>query len=405
MTTKKTPVELPRLAWQHQQQLTKYKAVSDVIDLASASSLCLPLPNINADVLIQEQLEGMRKYPGRIGIADELTDSLSQMLRRWTGALVPESEILVSNGIYGAYQAILQASDKPLLIVPSLCHEPHKAAFRALGKTLIECPADETAKMDLARLKELLAAHHGRVEYVYICHNRGQVVGEEYLLELSEIICKAKVAGMYDADIIYTSHQKDAQPWLPFVLEKVRSHMLIMGTLSKEFGMPGIRIGYIVGSDRLLAKVRTHQEEVLEMVPSPSQIIAKSYVEAVDLDAVRTNLRERMSTLVNGLSTLGWDVSAPAIGINLHIPVPKSFTKQSDVPADELFSWYVWQKAGVLVRIGSTDGSARADEIRLVISQPQERLKQAIDRLAQAGIHYSMSLPPMITKDYLTFIA
>jgi len=404
MTTTNTTAQLPSLAWQLQKKLTKSVAPKQVIDLASASGLHLDLPQINMKQLAEGQLARIGVYPGRISIATELTATISETLKKWTGASIPNSEIMITSGIYGAYRTILLSSPKPLIIVPELTHEPHKAAFKALGKRLLECPADPEGRMDLGKLRVILGSNREKTAYVYICHNRGQLINEAYLLELSDIICKAKTAGLYDADIIYTTHTEAAQPWLPFITEKVRSHMLIMGTLSKEFGMPGIRIGYVVGSARLMDHIKVHQEETLEMIPAPSQIIASHIMGKVRLDKVQEQLQDRMKTLVRGLSGLGWKVSKPAVGINLRIPVPPSFAKQKIVAADELFSWYTWQAAGVLIRIGSTDGTNRNTEVRLVICQTTQTIDKAIQQLLKAGITYDMKLPEDCIKNYLAYI-
>nr|WP_228489256.1 cobyrinate a,c-diamide synthase [Raineyella fluvialis] len=92
-------------------------------------------------------------------------------------------------------------------------------------------------------------------------------------------------------------------------------HLLVVRSLTKTWGLAGLRAGYVVGDPRLIARLAAQQPPWSVSSPALAAMVActtdRARVEA-QLAVVRTT-RDR-DHLIESLTTLGWDVVTPAAG-------------------------------------------------------------------------------------------
>ena len=117
-----------------------------VIDLSDASNMHLLREVAGAKVHAQLQshlsefLKSTESYPPRFRSAPGLEEAFVSFLKRWTNISVAPQDVVVFNGVYGAFQTLTLSQPGKYVLVPEFVHQMHKAAFTALGKKVIEIP-------------------------------------------------------------------------------------------------------------------------------------------------------------------------------------------------------------------------------------------------------------------------
>jgi len=151
-------------------------------------------------------------------------------------------------------------------------------------------------------------------------------------------------------------------------------------SLSKTYNMTGWRIGFAVGNKRIiegLGKIKTNldsgifqaiQEAGIEALRSPDDII----------DNIRRIYQERRDKLVNGLRGAGLELHSPKATFYLWIKVPKGYTSSE-------FTAHLLKEAGVMTTPGNGFGEAGEGYIRISLTQPLDRIEEAVERINRQG--------------------
>jgi LL-diaminopimelate aminotransferase len=149
-------------------------------------------------------------------------------------------------------------------------------------------------------------------------------------------------------------------------------------SLSKTYNMTGWRIGFAVGRKDVIAGLGKVKQNVDSGV---FQAIQEAGIEALTgpQDEAKRNvkiLEKRRNLMVKGLEELSWDVTKPKATFYLWIPVPGGGSSIE-------FAKKVLDEAGVVVTPGVGFGEYGEGYIRIALTQTEERLKEALDRLSK----------------------
>lgn len=151
------------------------------------------------------------------------------------------------------------------------------------------------------------------------------------------------------------------------------------GSFSKTFNMTGFRLGYAVGHPDLIAGLKKCKGQIDSGAPI---FIQKAGITALEMyhedgtppSIIKSNMEiyaERRNTLVNGLRELGFDV-----------PMPKgTFYVWFDcmMPSDEFTEKMI--DLGIIVTPGPGFGESAEGYIRMTVTEPVERIKEALARM------------------------
>ena len=99
-------------------------------------------------------------------------------------------------------------------------------------------------------------------------------------------------------------------------------------TTSKTFGMPGWRCGFAVGNRELveaLRKIKTNLDYGLFTAVQKAAIAAMTLDEKDYIERVRATYQRRRDLLVDGLNSLGWNITKPKGSMYVWFPVPSGF--------------------------------------------------------------------------------
>jgi alanine-synthesizing transaminase len=150
-------------------------------------------------------------------------------------------------------------------------------------------------------------------------------------------------------------------------------------SLSKAYNVPGWRIGACVGNSSIIARLAELKSLVDYGIFLPLQLAAAAALSTKeDLTAATvTTYRGRLTTLQRGLSKLGWETSMPQAGCCLWARVPASSRSLGATAYCE----QLLDKQGIALTPGLLFGAEYEEWIRFAAVTPEERIREAIDRL------------------------
>jgi LL-diaminopimelate aminotransferase len=152
-------------------------------------------------------------------------------------------------------------------------------------------------------------------------------------------------------------------------------------SLSKSYNMAGSRIGYAVGNADILGALAKLKSNLDYGVFEPVQHAAAHALlhgEAF-LKENAALYQKRRDVLVDGLKQIGWEVKKPSATMFVWAAVPTGWRSTE-------FAYELIDRAGVVVVPGNAFGEYGEGYVRIALVQSEEKLKQAVERIAQANI-------------------
>jgi aspartate/methionine/tyrosine aminotransferase len=158
-------------------------------------------------------------------------------------------------------------------------------------------------------------------------------------------------------------------------------NVVLFQSLSKRSNLPGLRIGFVMGDRRFIAKFLELRSVAAPQVPIPSQEVAiAAYRDELHVDANRDLYREKFD-LVDQIIGDRYGYRRPAGGFFLWLDV-------SALGGSEVVAANLWREAGVRVLPGryaardQDDGSnPGADYIRVAMVHDKETTAEALHRI------------------------
>lgn len=151
---------------------------------------------------------------------------------------------------------------------------------------------------------------------------------------------------------------------------------LEINSLSKSFSLAGTRIAYIVGNAEMVAIIKQLKSNLDFGIFEPIQQVAALALD--NAEEVTANLRktfsERHKTLMEGLTSIGWEVAPSDGGMFVWAKYPSSLNSVE-------FAFKAIEKTGVVMVPGTAFGTAGEGYMRLALVQPVDQLSKAVDRL------------------------
>ncbi|MEK3764530.1 MULTISPECIES: pyridoxal phosphate-dependent aminotransferase [unclassified Solibacillus] len=158
-------------------------------------------------------------------------------------------------------------------------------------------------------------------------------------------------------------------------------------TLSKSYNMAGWRIGFAVGNAEIVEAINIIQDHLF-----CSQFPAIQHAAALALNEEQTCVEElrdlyerRRNILVEEAQKIGWHITAPKGSFFAWLPVPASYTS-------EQFADLLLEKADIAVAAGNGFGEYGEGYIRVGLLVDEERLREAIQRIAKLGLFAKVTL-------------
>lgn len=307
------------------------------------------------------------------------TPELRAALGNHLGASDPE--ILVSAGSQGALFALVHAwagpGDQVLLPDPGFLAYPTLA--RLAGAEPVPYPLAPDFSLDPGLFKAALDAAP-RARLAIMNHPANPTGAGASRAALDEVYAACRTRGVVlVSDEVYRELYLAERP-AGLTDEGVRPGAVVLGSLSKAFGAPGLRVGWAHGDPEVLAPARLVHNAMVSCLSRPAQAAAAALVASADsiFPRVRAQLAVRREAFRSATREhLGWDSPVPAGGFYAWIALPPSGR------ADPLsFCLAVRNRGGVIVVPGSAFGPRGASYARVSWAGSPADITEGVRRLS-----------------------
>ena len=170
----------------------------------------------------------------------------------------------------------------------------------------------------------------------------------------------------------------------PSILQINNEHVEL-NSASKMFNMTGFRCGWVAGNSEIIKGLRKVKSQIDSGGPV---FIQKAVVKGLNLyksqkkpDVIAKNIEiyeKRRNTLVKGLNKIGWKTDLPKATFYVWTQIPEKYCEMTCMDfVKKLID------VGVIITPGTGFGEYGEGFVRFALTQPIERIKEAIERISK----------------------
>lgn len=341
-----------------------------------------PIPERFRELIIEAYQSGFTNYPAAEGIP-ELRSAVSGFISRYQGLTYSPAEILISSGgrplIYAFYRAIADPGDKVIYAVPSW-NNNHYTHFVGGQHVSIETKPENQFMLTAEELKP----HIRGASMIALCsplNPTGTTFTREGLKAICDLIMEEnkrrgegekKLYLLFD-QIYWTLCYDHFTHFDPVtVCPEMKPYTLYVDGMSKAFAATGVRVGWALGPEKIIAKMKAILSHVGAWSPMPEQKAAAVYLteyDAIDayLKCFKDELHQRLLAIHQGLQVLkgkGFRVDSIAPEAAIYLTVQLDLKGQNTPGGAQLLAQsevtsYILDEAGLALVPFSAFGSAK----------------------------------------------
>jgi len=146
-------------------------------------------------------------------------------------------------------------------------------------------------------------------------------------------------------------------------------------SMSKTYSMPGWRIGFAVGNERVIAALARVKSYLDYGAFTPVQVAATAALNGPDdcIKEMRETYKRRRDVMVESFDRAGWQVPSPRASMFAWAQIPEPFRELGSVE----FSKLLVEKADVAVSPGIGFGEYGEGHVRIALVENEQRIRQA----------------------------
>lgn len=288
-------------------------------------------------------------------------------------------ELIVTPGakqaLYETFQTIVEGGDEVVLLDPAWVS--YEAMAKLAGGSLSRVDLSETAFQLEPALDELAATVSDDTELLVInspSNPSGAVFSDAALEGVRDLAVDHDVTVI--SDEIYDTITYDTQQTSLGSLDGMDGRTITINGFSKAYSMTGWRLGYLAAPQDLIdqaGKLHSHS------VSCAANFVQHAGIEALQntdesVERMRDALEDRRNMLVERFADHGIDVPVPDGAFYMMLPVDAD---------DQAWCEGALEDAHVATVPGSAFGTP--GYARLSYAASEERLREGVDRLADAG--------------------
>jgi aspartate aminotransferase len=353
----------------------------DVVDFG-AGEPDFPTPDNVKRAAIKALQENFTKYTPTGGIRD-LKQAIVERHAQDFGSDYNPEECLVTVGgkqaIFEAVAAILNHGDEAILPVPYWVSFLDIINYAGGKPVLLATREDENFAVRAEAVEKLITPKTKLIIINSPCNPTGAVVPPEEMERLLALAVRHGIMLMSDecyCRFLYDGHK-------PYSLgnSKNRENLIIVGSLSKTYAMTGWRVGFALGSSRLLTNMLKLQSHSTSNATSIAQ---KAAVEALrgPQDSVATMLAEyerRRNHIVAGLRSIPGLKCVMPEGAFYVYPNVSSYLKKDGIAETTVLATRLLDDAKVALVPGPAFGTN--EHVRMSYATSQEQIDKGLQRL------------------------
>jgi alanine-synthesizing transaminase len=364
-------------------------AGEDIIDLGMGNPDS-PTPRHIVEKLIETvQDPRSHRYSVSAGIPGLRRALATYYRRRFDVDLDPETEVVATLGSKEGLANLASAITSPgdTILVPNPSYPIHQFGFVIAGAGVRSIPASPDDEM--LRALDRAVRHSVPKPTALIVNFPSNPTAHMADLDFyREIVAFARRHEIWVmSDLAYAEiYFNDKPPPSILQVPGAKDIAVEFTSLSKTYSMPGWRMGFAAGNQRLI-KALTRMKSYLDYGAfTPIQVAAVAALTGPQecVAEMRALYKDRRDVLIKGLLSAGWDMPVPEGSMFAWAPIPPRYASLGSVE----FSKLLLARAKVAVSPGLGFGEQGEGFVRIALVENNHRLRQAVRNIRgflQAG--------------------
>jgi alanine-synthesizing transaminase len=359
---------------------------ADIIDLGMGNP-DMPTPQHIVDKLVETVSKPRtNRYSASKGIPGLRKAQAAYYARRFGVKLNPETQVVATLGSKEGFANMAQAISAPgdVILVPSPTYPIHEFGFIISGAAIRHIPTTAGAATAKDPHAEFLRGVERAVRHsipkplaVVLSYPSNPTASTADLSFYTEAVQLAKNLDLIIlSDIAYAEIYYDNNP-PPSVLQVPGAIDITVEftSLSKTYAMPGWRMGFAVGNERLIAALARVKSYLDYGAFTPVQVAAAAALNGPQdcVMDIRKTYQARRDCLVESFGRAGWQIPAPQASMFAWAPIPEAFREIGSVE----FAKLLIDKADVAVSPGLGFGEYGEGYVRIALVENEHRIRQA----------------------------
>ena len=366
------------------EQVNKLKAQAraqgkDIIDFGMGNP-DLPTP----DHIVEKLVETVRnprthRYSASRGIPGLRKAQARYYERRFGVKLNPETEVIATLGSKEGFANMAQAITDPgdVILVPNPTYPIHAFGFIISGATIRHLPLEEGSDF-FAVLDRAVANSHPSPKALVLnfpANPTAEVVDLAFYKEAVAYAKKHDIILLSDLAYSEIYFDDNAPPPSILQIDGAKDVAVEFTSLSKTFSMPGWRMGFAVGNERLIGALTRIKSYLDYGAFTPIQVAASAALDSPEevIRDIRNVYKERRDVLIDVFSRAGWDVPSPQATMFAWARIPPLFEGMTSLE----FSSLLLQEADIAVSPGIGFGEYGDNHVRIALVENEQRTRQA----------------------------
>jgi alanine-synthesizing transaminase len=377
-------------------------AGADIVDLGMGNP-DLPAP---AHVLekLKETIGKTRtdRYSASKGIPGLRRAQAAYYARRFGVKLNPDTQVVTTLGSKEGFANVAQAITAPgdVVLVPNPSYPIHAFGFLMAGGTIRSISSEPTPDF-FVQLERSVRHSIPKPIAVVVCYPANPTA---YVADLDFYKDLVHFAKKHDilvlSDLAYAEVYFDNNP--PPSILQVSGAMDVaveFTSMSKTYSMPGWRIGFAVGNERVIAALTRVKSYLDYGAFTPIQVAATAALNGPDdcIKEMRDTYHKRRDAMVDSFGRAGWDIPPPRASMFAWAQIPEAFRPLGSIE----FSKLLVEKADVAVAPGVGFGEHGDEHVRIALVENEQRIRQAarnIRRFLESAPETLHNVVPLATR-------
>jgi alanine-synthesizing transaminase len=365
------------------EQVNKLKAEArargdDIIDFGMGNP-DMPTPaHITAKLIETLRDPRTNRYSASKGIHGLRKAQAAYYGRRFGVKLSPDTQVVATLGSKEGFANVAQAITGPgdVILVPNPTYPIHEFGFIMSGGVIRHLPArtDSQFMTSLDKAVRHSVPKPSALVLNYPANPTAVVADLDFYKEVVAFARKHELLVL--SDLAYAEIYFEGEP--PPSILQVPGAMDIaveFTTLSKTYAMPGWRVGFAVGNERLIHALTRVKSYLDYGAFTPIQVAAAAALNGPQdcVDEIRAIYKRRRDCLVDAVTKAGWPIPSPAATMFAWAPIPEMFAHLGSLE----FSKLLLEKADVAVSPGVGFGEYGEGYVRIALVENEQRIRQA----------------------------
>ncbi len=356
----------------------------DIIDFGMGNPDRPPAPHIIDKLCEVARREDTHRYSMSRGIPRLRRAICGWYQRRYGVELDSERNTIVTIGSKEGLSHLALATVEPgdAVLVPNPAYPIHPWAFVIAGADIRHVPL--TPDVDFfTELEKSIRDSWPKPKMLVLnfpANPTGQCVELDFYRRVVAIAREHAIWVINDlayADIVFDGYTAPSILQVEGALEVAVEFY----SLSKSYNMPGWRVGFTCGNERLIGALARIKSYLDYGIFTPIQVAAVLALEGPQdiVEETRRMYQGRRDALCNGLVSAGWPVSTPKATMFVWARIPEAYRALGSLE----FSKKLLREAKIAVSPGIGFGQYGDEHVRFSLIENEHRTRQAIRGIRQ----------------------